>query len=242
MIEVSRISIPKEKFDKLGREDRAAVFVAGHVLNQIGVFQKLLRLSSARDPENSIEEKASSVQTQILLRSLMGALAEATVWFGDRPTLIDRYLSNMPQEGRDAYEKLKENFSRNSFMRRLRNNFLYHYPNEKNADKAFRAIPADDSWEWYLSEKNTNSVYFSSELVLSYGLMSETGEKTTLGAFGIVMSKTMDLANTMPEFLMYLVQAILTRHLGTGILEPSDKVTISDAARFEEFWIPFYID
>jgi len=241
MVDVFTIPISKVQFDTLPKDERATIFVAGHVLNQISVFMKLVHLSSSHDPANPVEEKASGMQTQIILRSLMGALAEATVWFGKRQKLIELYLPDMHQEGRDAYDKVKAHFPKNSFMRWLRNNFLYHYPNEENADIAFKAIPETEPWEWYLSQTNTNSIYFSSELVLGYGLMTATGEPTPHGAFGVVMARTMELANTMPDFLMRLIETILTKKLGPDILKPRAKTVITETARFGEFWLPFYV-
>src|SRR5580704_12395070 len=104
-----------------------------------------------------------------------------------------------------------------ALLRLIRHSYLYHYPNDKNVERAFEATPADEPWEWYFSQTNTNSFYFSSELVLGYGLMRATGEPTTIGAFGVVMTKATEIANTMPDFLMRLIEAIMTRHLGPDI-------------------------
>jgi hypothetical protein len=76
----------------------------------------------------------------------------------------------MRREGRDAYDKMKPNFDKKALLRLIRHNYLYHYPNDKNVERAFEAIPADEPWEWYFSEANTNSFYFSCELILGYGL------------------------------------------------------------------------
>jgi hypothetical protein len=122
----------------------------------------------------------------------------------------------------------------------IRNNYLYHYPNDKNVEKAFEAIPEDEPWEWYLSHANTNSMYLSSELVLGYGMMNATGKATPAEAFGEVMTRTMELANTMPDFLMRLVEAICVRYLGRDLLKPQARTVIKDAPDLGTFWLPFY--
>jgi hypothetical protein len=127
-----------------------------------------------------------------------------------------------------------------ALLRLIRHSYLYHYPNDKNVERAFEATPADEPWEWYFSQTNTNSFYFSSELVLGYGLMRATGEPTTIGAFGVVMTKATEIANTMPDFLMRLIEAIMTRHLGPDIFRPQPGVTITDAPALDEFWVPFF--
>jgi hypothetical protein len=170
MIDVLTIRISKAQFETLPQEERTAIFVAGHIMNQVGIFMKLVRFSISRDPTSPVESHTSGMQTQILLRTLMAALAEASVWMEERQALIDKYLPDMPQEGRDAYGKVKDHSDPKGLIMRIRNNFLYHYPNEKNVEKAFKAVPDSEPWEWYFSSANTNTMYFSCELVVGYGL------------------------------------------------------------------------
>jgi hypothetical protein len=54
----------------------------------------------------------------------------------------------MHEEGKVAYEMVKTGFDKKGFLRLLRNNYLYHYPNDKNMEKAFKATPEDEPWEW----------------------------------------------------------------------------------------------
>jgi hypothetical protein len=242
MISVYRIPISKDRFRQLPKEERCLVLVSGHILNQISVFMKLVRFSTNKDPNNEIETMVSGMQSQLILRCLIGVLAEACVFLKERQALIESYLPAMHGEGREAYDKLTPSFDRKDLLRLIRNNYLYHYPNAKNADKAFEAIPDDEMWEWYFSQANTNSFYFSCELVLGYGLMRATGEPTTMGAFGVVMAKAMELANTMPDFLMRLIEVILVRHLGKDIFKPLPGTTITDAPALNEFWVPFFAE
>jgi hypothetical protein len=148
----------------------------------------------------------------------------------------------MHQEGRIAYQKIKDSFGEKSLLRIIRHNYLYHYPNDKNMEKAFDAVPEDEPWEWYFSTANTNTLYFSCDLVLAYGLMNATKEPTPLGAFGVVMTKTMELANTMPDFLMRLIEVIGTRYLGEEVFKAQGCMTISNAPNLSSFWIPFFAE
>lgn len=146
----------------------------------------------------------------------------------------------MDDDGRSSYDKLKKQFGKSSLLYKLRNNFLYHYPTVVELDKAFASIPADEEWEWYLSEANTNSFYFSCELALGYGIMNATGEPLHIGAFGVVMQEVMQGANTMPYFLMPLMKAVLNRYLGEAILDPQPGTIIEGAPQLGGFWIPFF--
>ena len=241
-ITVYRVPISKKQFQSVPSDERALLFVAGHVLNQVSVFIKLVRFSTNSDPTNPIEERVSAAQSQLILRCLIGVLVEA--WeFIRRPMnqkIIGNYLKDVDDDGRTSYDKLKKQFGKSGLLYNLRNDFLYHYPKPAALDKAFESIPADEDWEWYLAEANTNSFYFSCELAIGYGIMSATGEPLHIGAFGTVMQQVMQAANTLPYFLMPLMKAILTNHLGEAILKPQPGTVIENAPQLGEFWIPFF--
>ena len=195
--------------------------------------------SSASDP---IEALASAMQSQLILRCLIGVLAEASVFLEQRRVLVEKYLPNMHIEGRDAYTKVRKSFNKKDLLRLIRHNYLYHYPNPKLVEKAFESIPDDEPWEWYFSQSNTNSLYLSCELVMGYGLMTETREPTSLGAFGVVMAKAMERANEMPDFLMRLIEVITVQFLGKDVFKPQPATTIADAPALGEFWVPFFVE
>ena len=241
-ITVYRVPISKKQFQLIPSDERALLFVAGHVLNQVSVFIKLVRFSTNSDPTNPIEERVSAAQSQLILRCLIGVIAEA--WeFIRRPMnqkIIGNYLKDVDDDGRTSYDKLKKQFGKSGLLHDLRNGFLYHYPKPAVLDKAFELIPADEDWEWYLSEANTNSFYFSCELAIGYGIMSATDEPLHVGAFGTVMQQVMQAANTLPYFLMPLMKAILTKHLGEAILHPLPGTVIENAPQLGQFWLPFF--
>lgn len=201
---------------------------------------KLVLFSTNPDLEDDVEGKANGCQSQILLRFLIAVLSEACVYFEDRKDLIAVYLPDIHKEGQEAYAKLQAFFDKKGLLRMIRNNYLYHYPNDKNVEKAFEAIPEDETWEWYMSYANTNSMYLSSEMVLGAGMMNATGKETPMEAFGAVMAKTMELANIIPDFLMRLVEVICVKYLGADVLNPQSHTIIKDAPHLGTFWLPFF--
>jgi hypothetical protein len=50
----------------------------------------------------------------------------------------------------------------------------------------------------------------------------------------------MALANTMPDFLMRLVEVICVKYLGKDVLKPQARSVFSDAPELGTFWIPFF--
>jgi hypothetical protein len=248
MIPVFRVPISRDQFRTLPSDERALILLMGHALNQIAVLVKLVTFSTNKDPEDAIEGRVSAAQSQIILRFLFGTLVE-TWELMRRPNnqkIIGRYLSVLDREGTDCYQKLREHFGRSNLFYKLRNSFSYHYPSVEQIEEGFEAIPQDDEglpWEWYLSETNTNSFYFSCEMTMGFGvIMQVQGEPHAMAAFGKVLREAIQIANAIQHFLMPLMKAMLVKHFGPTIFDLQAGTTIADAPGLYEFWIPFFAE
>lgn len=248
MIRVFRVPISREQFRTLPKDERALLLLIGHALNQIAVLIKLVTFSTNKDPEDPIEGRVSAAQSQIILRFLFGTLVE--IWEFLRRSgnqkIIGRYLPRLDKDGTASNDMLKKYFGHSNLLYKLRNHFSYHYPSTNQVEEGFEAIPEDDEglpWEWYLSETNTNSFYFSCEMVVGFGVIKQVeGEPHLMAAFGKVMKEVIQVANTMQYFLMPLMGAILFKHFGESILDVHPGTTITDAPGLHEFWIPFFAE
>src|SRR5713226_7460515 len=77
VIDVMRISLPKDRLTAMPKEERALFFVLGYAANQITVLSKLVIFSTNKTPSNPVEQQLSNAQSQILARVAIGVLAEA---------------------------------------------------------------------------------------------------------------------------------------------------------------------
>jgi hypothetical protein len=244
MITVYRVPISKEQFRKIPDEERAFVLLLGHAINQLNVLRKIAIFSKNEEPNDPVEGRISAGQSQIVIRYLFGVVAETWEFIrrSGNQKIIGDYLSELSEEGRASYDQLKTHFGRSNLLHRVRNALSFHYPPSSKVITAFEAIPEDDDWEWYLSQTNTNTVYFSCEMVLGYGLLLETGEPVSLAAFAKAMAEVRTVADVMPFFIMPLIKAILVRHLGWSALNATPVTTIENAPDLHDFWIPFFVE
>jgi len=248
MIEVYRVPISKEQFRALPKDERALILLMGHALNEISVLIKLVTFSTNHGPEDPIEGRVSAAQSQVILRFLFGTVVE--IWeFLRRPAnqkIIGRYLPVLDKDGSESREKLRRYFGRSNVFYNIRNKFSYHYPNIGEIERGFEAVPEDDEglpWEWYLSETTTNSFYFSCEMAVGFGVITQVEDEPGLmPAFRKLLSEVIQIANTMQYFLMPLMRAMLFRHFGPSILETQGGTTIDNAPGLYEFWIPFFTE
>ena len=106
-------------------------------------------------------------------------------------------------------------------------------------------MPDDNNlpWEWYLSETDSNSFYFSCEMAVGFGTISQLqGEPTLMAASRKLVREVIRAANTMQHFLMPLMRTILLKRFGPSILEDKPGTTINDAPGLYDFCIPFFAE
>jgi hypothetical protein len=244
VINVYRVPISKKQLSTLPKDERALLLLMGHALNQISVFLKLFTFSSNNDPKDPIEERVSAAQSHIILRVWCGILLEVWNVICANKIIIDRYMPDVDDDGKNSYATLDSYFQKSSLLYKLRNNFSYHLPNTKVVETTFNSIPEnEDGWEWYLSTHNTNSFYFSSDLIMTYEILNLASSKTSPEtALGDVIKEVRHVANTMPYFLMPFMRAILFKHFDASILDTLPGVTITHAPSLFEFWIPFFAE
>jgi hypothetical protein len=247
MIRVRRIEITKEQFRRLPKDERALLLLMGHAMNQIAVLMKLVILSTNKDPADPIEGRVSAAQSQVILRILTGTVAE-TWEFLRKPAnqkIIGSYLHLLDKDGTAAREELNTYFGGSNLLHNMRNKFAYHFPNPDEIEQGFEAVPDDDNlpWEWYISDTNTNSFYFSCEMAVGFGAISQVqGETSLMDASRKLTREPVRVANRMQYYVMPLMRAILLKHFGPSILEDKPGTTITDAPPLYEFWIPFFTE
>jgi hypothetical protein len=209
---------------------------------------KLVTFSTNKDPTDPIEGRLSAAQSQVILRFLFGAVAETWEFLrrSDNQKIIGSYLPALDARGTAAREELQRYFGGSNLLHSMRNKFSYHFPRTDEIEQGFETVPDNDDelpWEWYLSETNTNSFYFSCEMAMGFGAISQVqGEANLMAAFRRLLGEVIRVANTMQHFLQPLMRAILLKRFGPSIFETTPGTTIADAPPLYEFWIPFFAE
>ncbi len=245
MIEIFRIPISKAQLRAIPADERNLLLLASHAVNQLSILRKILIFSLNYDSDSEIENTLSAGQSQTILKFLFGALAEA--WeMVKRPVnqkLIGKdYIGVIEAEGVTAYNVLKQHFGESNLLHKLRNTIAYHHPAAQELEAAFEDVPEDEDWAWYPSDTINNSFYLASDMVISAGILRATGKTDTAEAFAKIMDEVMSVSNEMTDFFLYLMRAIVSRHLGDHVLSPriGTGTKIANAPNLYKFAIPFF--
>jgi hypothetical protein len=215
-IRISVFEFTKADLAGLPAEDRRLMILAGHALNLLGVWVKLLAATTnCRTPDGLIDP-FNAAQSQILIRTLCGTLVEVWRWINTAEvshSVRKRYKDDMPSEAVGAYGRLGKHFGSGLFHK-ARNAFAFHFPNSETLDNAFASTPDNQDLNWYLSRENTNSLYFGCEAIIGHGLYDLASEEVR-GRAGIdrLLPELFEASNDVADFLGGLLTAIVGRHL-----------------------------
>ena len=215
-VHVRVFEFTKADFASVPGEDRRILILGGHLLNQLGVWAKFLAATVNAKTADSVIDSMNAAQSQIIVRTLVGTMFEGWKWMNSRETssrIRDSYLDELPPSSAAAYRRLGKHFGSGLFAK-VRDNFAYHFPDREALEVAFDATPDEQPFSWYMSDENTNSLYFGCEAVIGhgvYGLAKETNGRS--GIMRLIPEATAAI-NDINEFLQGLLSCVVGRHLG----------------------------
>src|SRR5271169_2519841 len=168
MLKIARISLPKEKLQKLTAGERSLFLLLGYASNQINTLWKLVVVATNETYRHPVEEKVSAAQTQIFVRLLIGIMREALKLIEKRflgSPLGMEYVPRLSGPATEALKRLKRRFSAPDKFVVIRDNFAFHHPSLDDVEDAFQlAVKSDgDDTDWclYLNNALLNTFFFA---------------------------------------------------------------------------------
>src|SRR5947209_163282 len=104
-------------------------WLLGYVSNQILMMEKLLTFASRKDPASDAEQKLVGVQTQMLLRLMIGVLNKAweVVQTRFNKTRLNlEYRPLLDAEGVRSLDEINRQFGSSNLLNRIRTNYAFH--------------------------------------------------------------------------------------------------------------------
>jgi len=247
MIEVLRIPISKERLSALPEDERGLLLMLGHVSNQLSMLQKILVLSTNGDPKTEVEQIASAVQTQMLVRLTLSAAYEAwrvvQVRFLSGPLGAD-YDPRLDAKGREALGRLKKYFGKPSLVYAVRNDYGFHYPKPSDVEAAFQAAmndpDSDDNWQLYFSEHGFNSLFVLSELIYMHGIALKADAADLESSQRKLMNDLQRTSLDVIEFSRAFVAAVWLKRFGNFM--DAEEVVRVEAVRLGDAALPFFVE
>jgi hypothetical protein len=250
-MEISVVPLTKKRLQEIPNAERVAIVLMGHASNEINLFRKYLLIASQHSESgNRIVDQVQAAQSLILMRLLLGKCFEAWLMLSKRVLpLRDKYLPLMPHDAHRALETLGKAFA-DGRLASIRNQLSFHYADDKNlVESHWQDLPDNDPWDYYLSQRNINSFYFASELVIAYALTNlalpndakncaTRAERERIG-FTEACNLTNEISYKMISVLGEFIAAITLSNIPDL---DGYKVDIGEAGKFSELALPYFWD
>ena len=170
MITLHHIKLNKFQLDAIPESERTLIILLCHAANELSVLSKLFHFSAKQESDDLILIEARNAQFLVLGRVLTGKIYECWrllegSFFGS--TVSKMYEPLFDDNAKIALNNLKKYFGRDNLIKRVRNEYAFHYSAEQAAI-GYTKLGNDDSLDIYLSLTNANTLYSFAESVASF--------------------------------------------------------------------------
>ena len=139
------------------------------------MLQGILNLTSSYQSENEDLGSVNSSMSLLMVRLLAGKLSEGWQFLQDsyfrKPTIAITVEPKLQKDSEEALKKLKQYFSRDNQIHKIRNHFAFHYSNQ-NAAKVVEELGNREYWEVVMKDGQI-PVFVTAEEIVSKVMYDE---------------------------------------------------------------------
>ena len=249
MLDILRLPMPKETLAKMTPQERSLFLLLGYASNQVNVLWKLVIIATNNTPHDSIEQRVSGAQTQILVRLTIGAMWEAwlLVERGFLKSTIGRdYVPLLDRPASEALERLKKSFA-SGRIATIRNNYAFHHPTNEQMEAAFNLAATNRNseeadWSVFFNRALLNTFFFVSDYVFVHGITDALKETDVNAAHEKLLGDLAPTANDLSEFTFGFAKAIFQKYINAHELVMTVVAKIGDAPDIADARLPYYVE
>lgn len=243
-MELKKLSISKSKLMSIPEAEQLFFLRFGNLFNEICILRKLAYFSTGIETTDRTIRAAQNSQAFLLLKMLAGKLWEGwrlleQDFFGTK--LSQDYESRLTPIGCRGLDGLKQYFSRDNRIKKIRDELAFHYSNEykEQMKKILEKLGESEMLDVIISENHFNCLYVASEVVASLASVEWTdfpdGYQQALENFLVEIDKVTKL------FLDFLGDCLLVFVKKHKVHFDMTEVDIPDPPKADEIELPYFI-
>lgn len=248
MIDILKMGFGLKELQKLTPEERALFLLLGNLSNQVNVLWKIVIIALNRDPVDSVDERVSAAQTQILVRLTVGVLWEGWRLVETRllgAKLGAEFVPKLDAPAKAALDNLKKKFGASGMLAAVRNSFAFHAPRTQEMEAAFqealREETSEDVWSIYMSSGLLNCFFHASDLVIAHGISKAVGERDLLASHAKLLNALGPISNELSELIFGFMAAIFRKHVGEE-MDATVVAKFDGVPNISELRLPFFVE
>lgn len=222
--------------------ERSFFLLAGHIQNELYMFNRILTWCIAKSDEPALASRASMLQGITVGKSFAGKLLEAwnaiqRGYFGTK--LSKEFSDNLPDNAQTALKDLGRYFSRDrNIIYLVRNEFANHYsPNL--FEEHWKSAAREEGFESIIGPNLGSNMHFGSEYVANIALFNSIYENDFSKAFEQFIEDLFWVFGCESTFFDEFLDFIFLHRFP----EYRDESTVSEMeiqAQFNSIKIPFF--
>lgn len=235
-MKLKKIKIQKDKIRAFAEHDKVLFIAFSNLFNEINILIRTLRFSN-KSTGTAVETAAQNSQTLFFLELLAGKLWEAwammeKTWFRYK---IDYDLTD---SGKDALDKLKRYFSKDNLVKRIRDNYAFHYGNDilEKIPTRIETTTDDEVFDIYLSKLTVNC-FFPPAMVLTLEMLKSINPNDAWKALEQLRDEVMDTAELWLEFLKAFISFITSK----DSIKDGEEIIIPEPPTFDDVKLPCFV-
>jgi hypothetical protein len=238
---IVRFRLDKAKLAALPEDERCILLLAGHISNELGFLQALV-LFTLRQYSNRVEEAYTMTRAWVVLRLLIGKVGETLVFISKRiqggrfnPARLQPLLRR-DAALKTAYDRVNGYIGGSGILQRVRNEHVFHHPNNAEVEAAFRAVDASEDWSLYTSVARHTTVCDMSHEVMIRALLQAVGADP-IKAVTQLRDEVLDAADAILTFFEILLPAMLAQADAVSSREAVLRIT-NDMPSARDYRLP----
>lgn len=244
-MQLRRIRLPRAALQQMVAAERAFLFLAGHMQNELTSLHKVFAWCLSNPaPTSSAESLANGVHAQLYARLLAGKLLEAwnvlgTAFFGTK--ISQRIEPSMHTLAQQALAKLKNYFNTSNVIYRVRNTFAFHYSAEE-FERHWEEVADGLNFEVILGGTVGNNLNLAAELVVNTAVLASIGQNNESDALQTLLDDVQSTASRFTTFLEGAILVLLESALRSPLAQHGTTETIAPRFGFDDVSVPYFYE
>ncbi|HEY0820821.1 MAG TPA: hypothetical protein VGD46_18680 [Rhizobacter sp.] len=248
---IKRIKVPYGALERLSAQERYALFILGHIFNEIMALNRMVLLCQPKDTSlrSSAVKAGFSFNGMFYLRLLAGKLYESSLILRSKEVSAFLKAHCFPHLKFDGIATLKEFNKKTSqckWLNAARNGHAMHYPTFEQTHPTLQRLQEGGAgFEFFVGDRHGETLFWSSDVLASAAFASEANSVDHGEALKQIFDDLNEISRLLLDLTAESINAFVVHHW-RGDKKYSDAVKVRDVSTFEipdfsRFELPYFV-
>lgn len=248
---IKRIKVPYAALCQLTAEERYALFMLGHVFNEIMALNKMVVMAQFKKKKNrpNAIKAGGCFNGLFFLRLLAGKLYEASLVLRNKDIttfLKGHCFPHLKFDGVATLKAFNQKTTKCKWLSAARNGHSMHYPSLEHASLALEGLNKGKAgFEFFVGDRHGETLYWSSDVMAGVGFAFEVDRDNYGTGIDQIFTDLNEISRLLFDLTAESINAFVLHHWRSK-KKYADAVKVRDVSAFEmpdvsDFELPYFI-